>query len=116
MSKWSHGLFMFDKDCTCLIRMLRQRVLRITRVKHSRWDLKYPDFGQRGFQATKNISPLHTKQFWTTGRALLLSCFASSLVYVHGATDAGTRLEGLWTSKILQEPMYGSTKDLCNVS
>ncbi|MCJ1473447.1 hypothetical protein MMC13_002098 [Lambiella insularis] len=48
--------------------------------------------------------------FWTTGRALLFSAFASSLAYVYGTTDTGVQGQELWKNG--SAPHYGSTREL----
>ena len=52
----------------------------------------------------------NTGYFWTTGRALLFSAFASCLAYAYGITDTGSQLNEIWRKD--KAPRYGSAKEL----
>ncbi|MCJ1407437.1 hypothetical protein MMC19_001508 [Ptychographa xylographoides] len=51
-----------------------------------------------------------SRQFWTTGRTLLFSAFASSLAYVYGVADTGYQLKSVLGKN--EAPQYGTVKEL----
>ncbi|KAI9879200.1 MAG: hypothetical protein M1830_009275 [Pleopsidium flavum] len=65
----------------------------------------------RSTVARFNDVPKRSRTSWTTGRVLLFTTFASSLTYLYGITDAGSRFEELW-QKPHRAPTYSNANDL----
>jgi len=100
---------------------MRKSVSRSLRVNTAAWSI-----GPRrpfrpatlSFASTADTSPKTQngkRPFWTAGRALLLSAFASSIAYAFGAAEAGNHFERPQPSDS-GVPVYGTTKDLERVS
>jgi len=72
---------------------------------YSSWRRCQSNASSKSFHASDKAG-----HFWTTSRAFLFSAFASSLAYVYGVTDAGSRVNEIWGKD--KAPQYGSAKEL----
>lgn len=112
-----HSILSTKPNSSTMFRPPPHQLMRVVRVSPSTLAIpsSLPKISKR-FASTRLKSGAvrqGTRPFWTTGRALLFSAFASTLGYGYGVYDTGSFINDLWKKQ--SGPDYGGPVELSKV-